>query len=133
KKKNIEAFEKCIKETEKKFSYTDGQKEDFVRTLADNCNKNEISVEEARIAIKEKYNFDDEVVTKIITKEYSNKKSIEDFLNEKYEFRYNEIVDKIEFRTSGSGPYIFVNDYVINARHRAWTKAGYKITSGNLY
>jgi hypothetical protein len=130
---NIEAFEKCIKETEKKFSYTDGQKEDFVRTLADNCNKNEISVEEARIAIKEKYNFDDEVVTKIITKEYSNKKSIEDFLNEKYEFRYNEIVDKIEFRASGSGPYIFVNDYLINSIHRALTKAGYKITSGNLY
>lgn len=73
------------------------------------------------------------LVTKIITKEYSNKKSIEDFLNEKYEFRYNEIVHKIEFRVSDSRPYIFANDYAINSIHRALVKAGYKITPGNLY
>ena len=77
---NLETFQKCVSETETKFSYIDGQKENFVRTLADHCNKNGIFVEEARIAIKEKYNYNDELVTKIITKEYSNKNLLKIFL-----------------------------------------------------
>ena len=38
---NLETFQKCVSETETKFSYIDGQKENFVRTLADHCNKME--------------------------------------------------------------------------------------------
>ncbi|MDV2492675.1 virulence-associated e family protein [Elizabethkingia anophelis] len=138
---NIEVFQKCITDTEKVYSFIDGEKDNYVRTLADYCNQNGIPIDKAKILIKEKHNFDDELVTKIINKEYAdkkafgiaNKKSIEKFLNETYKFRYNEVLGKIELKLLSSDIYIPLDDYGLNSICRILEISGYKSSPQKLH
>ncbi|AVF47864.1 virulence-associated e family protein [Elizabethkingia anophelis] len=138
---NIETFQKCVIETDKDYEFIDGQKDNYVRTLADHCNQNGIPIDKAKILIKEKHNFDDELVTKIINKEYSdkkafgiaNKKSIETFLNETYKFRYNEVLGKIEVQIISSAAYKPLDDYGLNSICRILEVSGYKTSPQKLH
>ncbi|HFK5571627.1 virulence-associated e family protein [Elizabethkingia meningoseptica] len=133
-------FNKIVKEVENLLSFVDGQKDNYVRMLADLCNKNGLDVDKAKIAIKEKFNFDDDLVTKIINQEYSNKKlfgiankkTIEEYLKEKYTFRYNEVLGKVEYKKLESTVYELINDYVLNSIWRTLESLDYKITPGKL-
>lgn len=133
-------FNKIVKEVENRLSFVDGQKDNYVRMLADLCNKNGLDVDKAKIAIKEKFNFDDDLVTKIINQEYSNKKlfgiankkTIEQYLKEKYTFRYNEVLGKVEYKKLESTIYELINDYVLNSMCRDLVNLDYKITPGKL-
>lgn len=133
-------FNKIVKEVENHHSFEDGQKDNYVRMLADLCNKNGLDVDKAKIAIKEKFNFDDDLVTKIINQEYSNKKlfgiankkTIEQYLKEKYNFRYNEVLGKVEYKELEATVYKPMGDYVLNSMCRALVNLDYNITSGKL-
>ncbi|WP_228457508.1 MULTISPECIES: VapE domain-containing protein [Chryseobacterium] len=135
--KEINLFERCIQEVQKKNAFVDGQKENYVKALANLCNRNGISIEDAKISVKQKFNFNDEIVTKIINKEYldkknfgiDQKKSIEDFLNENYDFRYNEVVEKVEYKIKKDRNYLPMTDYKINSICRELEKIGHKSVS----
>ncbi|OWP74652.1 VapE domain-containing protein [Flavobacterium oreochromis] len=134
-------FTKCVELTQQQFQFIDEQKENYVIVLATLCNKYAIPIDKAKISIKEKYNFNDELVTKIINTAYSDKKmygvalkkSIEDFLKEKYLFRYNEVLGKIEYKSHKQSKYLPMDDYKLNSICRDLEKAEYKITNAKLY
>lgn len=134
-------FTKCVGLTQQQYQFIDEQKENYVMVLATLCNKYAIPIDKAKISIKEKYNFNDELVTKIINTAYSDKKmyglalkkSIEDFLKEKYLFRYNEVLGKIEYKSHKQSKYLPMDDYKLNSICRALEKAEYKITNAKLY
>jgi predicted P-loop ATPase len=140
--KEINLFEKCIQEVQKKYAFMDGQKENYVKTLAELCNRNGISIEDTKIYVKEKFNFNDEIVTKIINKEYldkknfgiDQKKSIEDFLNENYDFRYNEVLERVEYKIKKDRNYLSMNDYKLNSICRELEKIGHKsVTDSKIH
>lgn len=134
-----ELFKKCLKETQNTCNFVEGQKEDFVRELANQCNRKGIKISVAKISIKENYNFDDDAVTKIIQNEYKNKKdfgidekqSMEEFLNEKYDFRYHEVFAIVEYKSKDEILYHLMTDYKLNSIFRELELSGYKISSEN--
>ena len=132
-----ELFKKCLEETQNAYKFVEGQKEDFVRELANQCNRKGIKIEKTKIAIKKSYNFDDNIVTKIIQNEYQNKKdfgidekqSIEEFLNEKYDFKYHEVLGNVEYKSKNKTSYQLMTDYKLNSICRELVLAGHKISS----
>jgi predicted P-loop ATPase len=126
---------KCIQEIQNALPYS-GNEEAFVRLLSAKCNRMAIPIKETKILIKKKsYNFDDEKVTKLIEEVYAKKEefgkdkkpTIETFLSSKYDFRYNEVTGKIEFKISGKKDFEELTDYNLNSIYRKLGKEGYKI------
>lgn len=134
-------FKNCVLETQKTYQFEDGQKEEFVKTLSQQCNRKGIFADKTKIFIKEKYNFNDEVVSNIINKEYQNKKdfgidtkkSMEDYLNEKYDFRYNEVLSKVEYKLKPSKNFLPIDDYKLNSICRELEKEEYKTSTDKVF
>jgi len=47
---------------------------------------------------------------------------IEEFLSERYEFRYNTVLNRAEYRPRGTGDYTTIDRYRINTLKRALDK-----------
>ena len=59
---------------------------------------------------------------------------IEEFLSERYEFRYNTILHRAEYRPRGTGNYVAIDRYCINTLKRALDKeADVQTSPENLY
>ncbi len=133
-------FNECLKSTKEVVPYKNGQKIDFVELLATKCNRKGISVQEAKILIKAKHNFDDEKVTELIDKAYSNleehgkdkKRSLENYLVAKYDFRYNEVTGKTEYKTKLEKSYDVLKDFSLNFLYRELNNDGYRVGTDRL-
>ena len=59
---------------------------------------------------------------------------IEEFLSEHYEFRYNTVLHRAEYRPRGTEDYVAIDRYRINTLKRALNKdADVQTSSENLY
>lgn len=59
---------------------------------------------------------------------------IEEFLSERYEFRYNTVLHRAEYRPRGTEDYVAIDRYCINTLKRALNKdADVQTSSENLY
>lgn len=58
---------------------------------------------------------------------------IEEFLSERYEFRYNTVLHRAEYRPRGTEDYVAIDRYCINTLKRALNKdADVQTSSENL-
>lgn len=71
---SADVFEKCVQLTSNIYQFTEGQRNNFVHLLANNCNRNGISENEATASIKAQYNYDDVEVSTAIKSAYNNGK-----------------------------------------------------------
>ena len=64
----------------------------------------------------------------------SRNTQIEEFLSDRYEFRYNTVLNRAEYRLRGTGDYTAIDRYRINTLKRALDKeAGVQTSPENLY
>jgi hypothetical protein len=69
---STDIFEKSVQLTENIYQFSEGNRNNFVHLLANNCNRNGINEYEATAKIKAQYNYDDAEVTTAIKSAYSN-------------------------------------------------------------
>lgn len=133
-------FNECLKDTKELVPFINGQRKGFVEILSAKCNRKGIPMNEAKILIKKEYNFDDEKVTGIIEKSYANtdefgkekKPTVESYLNSKYDFRYNEVTGRMEYKKHNAKNYISIRDYELNSLYRELNNNGFRIGTGRL-
>ncbi len=69
---SADVFERCVQLTENIQQFMEGNRNNFVHLLANNCNRNGIPEHEATAKIKAQYNYDDMEVTNTIKSAYTN-------------------------------------------------------------
>lgn len=69
---SADVFEKCVQLTENIYKFVEGERNNFVHLLSNNCNRNGISENEATAKIKAQYNYDDVEVSTAIKSAYNN-------------------------------------------------------------
>jgi KaiC/GvpD/RAD55 family RecA-like ATPase len=69
---SADVFEKCVQLTENIYKYVEGERNNFVHLLANNCNRNGIAEAEATYKIKANYNYDDVEVSSTIKSAFGN-------------------------------------------------------------
>lgn len=176
-------YEHCVRFTEKKEQFREGNRNNFVFQLANNLNRKGIPESMALGYILADYNFNDEEVAKTVQSAYNNtadhntdefkpknsrvinerktnvisndsEKSIaifkktgdddddeekpsfidrlEIFLNNRYNFRYNKVLGKLEFKTINSTKYKPMTDFTENSILREILKAKVKCSINSL-
>ena len=143
-------FEHCKRYTNKKHTYAEGTRNNYIHALACNCNRKGLSEQEClgftmaefdlpkdeiRSAINSVYknisehNTDE---TKTKKEKISNINKIESFLLEKYEFRFNVAMGTIEYKLHSDILFQTMRDYTENSMFREILKAGIKCNISNL-
>jgi len=69
---SVDVFEKCVQLTENIYKFVEGERNNFVHLLSNNCNRNGIDENEATAKIKAQYNYDDVEVSTAIKSAYNN-------------------------------------------------------------
>ena len=72
-------FDECVKFTERKFSYFNGNRNNFIHQLACNCNRKGIPLSTALSFIRQSYDLDETELTKTVESAYNNNPN--DFAN----------------------------------------------------
>lgn len=176
-------YEHCVRFTEKKIQFTEGNRNNFVYALANNLNRKGISEAMALGYILADYGYDAKEVTTAVQSAYQNttehntdtftptKKSaksarsasdrknsgespvtktpdgnfsdeeeeqpsyidkLENFLNNRYNFRYNTVLGKLEFKTLKAYKYKPMTDFTENSILREILKAKVKCSINSL-
>lgn len=168
----LATYEHCVRFTEKKESYVNGNRNNFVHLLACNLNRKGVPMPVALGFILSDYNYNAQEVTATINSAYSNthehnkstlsispngeiskqsksNKSSEDdtdeeeekpsfidrlenFLNDRYDFRYNVVSGKLEYKTVKAILWKPVTDFVENSILREILKAKVKCNINTL-
>ncbi len=119
-------YKDAIRITKLKEQYIDNNKNNFLHYLACNCNRLGIFAVVAKQFIMEDYNNEDvEGTLKTIESAYANKEehnstekskeSIEPYLQNKYDFRYNVFTGEIEYKRKSDKDFQMLNDYCLNS------------------
>lgn len=143
-------FEHCKRYTNKKHTYAEGTRNNYIHALACNCNRRGLSEEqclgftmaefdlpkdEIKSAVNSAYkNISDHNTDETKTKKekISNINKIESFLLEKYEFRFNVAMGTIEYKLHSDILFQTMRDYTENSMFREILKAGIKCNISNL-
>jgi len=165
-------YEHCVRFTEKKESYINGNRNNFVHLLACNLNRKGVPMPAALGFILSDYNYNTQEVTTTVNSAYKNvveynkssmsispngeiseqSKSIksseddleeeeekpsfidrlETFLNYRYNFRYNMVTGKMEYKTVKSNLWKPITDFVENSILREILKAKVKCNINTL-
>ncbi len=141
---STEIFENCLKFTNKKKKYSEGNRNNYVHLLASNCNRKGLSEKNTLNYIITGFDLpQDEIITAVTsayskttehnTDSYKEEKSkipvidlVEKYLTDRYEFRYNVVTGKIEYKFIGDPEFQKINDYIENSLHREIQKAKLK-------
>lgn len=142
------AISQAIHLTERKYSYENGNRNNFIYHLACNANRLAIPKDEIKASIINNYDLDEGEVENTIKGAYANnllehgtnepKKHNVDFIEElllsRYEFRYNEITTRIEIKDKQvyEKEFKVLNDYKENSILRWLLKKGKKINQSLL-
>lgn len=165
-------YEHCVRFTEKKESYIEGNRNNFVHQLACNLNRKGIPLAIAMGYILADYNYDAAEVMASVNSAYSNKAEhgknefsannhratnenknngslsevetdeeeekpsfidrLENFLNYRYNFRYNVVTGKMEYKTIKATIWKPITDFVENSILREILKAKVKCNINTL-
>lgn len=143
-------FQHCKRYTDKKKTYNEGNRNNYVHLLACNCNRRGLSEAETLYFICEEFYLPSEEIKATVASAYSNiaehntadfaeeKQNaphidkIEKFLSERYEFRFNEVTNKLEYRKKGNAFYIPITDFRENSLLRELKKAQVRCTGTTL-
>lgn len=176
-------YEHCVRFTEKKIQFTEGNRNNFVYALANNLNRKGICASMALGYILADYGYDAKEVTTTVQSAYQNtaehntdtfkpnpKKAkserltsdrknagespatktgdgnfsdekeeqpsyidkLENFLNNRYNFRYNTVLGKLEFKTLKAYKYKPMTDFTENSILREILKAKVKCSINSL-
>lgn len=143
-------FEHCKRYTDKKKTYSEGNRNNYIFLLACNCNKRGLTEDQCLYYSCEAFDLATEEIKQTISSAYKNvsehntdngKKTtekmlnideIEEFLNEKYHLRYNVVIGKLEYKLHLEEAYKPMTDYVENSIFRELMKAGIKIHLAKL-
>jgi len=142
------AFFQAVQLTELKFSYEDGNRNNFVYHLACNANRLGIPKQDVESSILNKFDLDEEEVIRTIDGAYINNESehgktkeskpivdrVEEMLLTRYEFRFNEVTLRVEVldKQSGQNNFELLTDYKENSILRWLLKQGLKVNQSLL-
>lgn len=143
-------FEHCKRYTDKKKTYSDGNRNNYIHLLANNCNRKGLKEDECVYFICSEFDLNSSEVKQTVHSAYNNIKehdtdknkgdkensnnieAIEDYLNAKYNFRYNIVTGMLEYKKHSEIIYKPMKDYVENSMFRELLKANIKIGMSKL-
>ncbi len=141
---SIATFEYCKRFTNKKKKYSDGNRNNYIHLLASNCNRKGLSEKDTLNYIITGFDLPHDEIITAVTSAYSKTTEhntdtyeedvpkppvidlVEKYLTDRYEFRYNVVTGKIEFKSIGDTEFKKINDYIENSLHREIQKARLK-------
>lgn len=152
-------YEHCVRFTQKKETYTTGNRNNFVHLLACNLNRKGVPLSAAMGYILSDYNYNEQEVMITVKSAYSNSHEhsknsksnsepdtkeltdedleeeeekpsfidrLEMFLNKRYDFRYNIVTGRLEYKTIRAERWKPITDFVENSILREILKAKVK-------
>ena len=141
-------FFQAVQITQKKFTYSEGNRNNFIHHLGCNANRLGIPLDVLITTVIEKYDLGEDEITRTVKGAYSNNENengvkkgkknnvdvVEEMLLTRYEFRYNEITLRTEFIDKQKEEPNFepLTDYVENSILRWLLKKGVKISQSLL-
>lgn len=162
----LAVYEHCIRFTEKKESYINGNRNNFVHLLANNLNRKGVPLAVATGYILSDYGYDSNEVMATVKSAYSNTNEhnkssnqtisksetnktkeddneeeeekpsyidrLETFLDYRYNFRYNIVTGKLEYKTIKANIWKPITDFVENSILREILKAKVKCNINTL-
>lgn len=143
-------FEHCKRYTDKKKTYSEGNRNNYIHLLANNCNRKGLSEAECVYFISAEFDLDSNEVKPTVHSAFNNIKehntdkvksdkehssnieAIEDYLNAKYNFRFNEVTGKLEYKQHAEPFYKAMNDFAENSMYRELLLANIKVGISKL-
>ena len=143
-------FEHCKRYTDKKKTYADGNRNNYIYLLANNCNRRGLSEQECLYYTCDTFDLATEEIKSVISSAYKNVSEhntesgkteepavsiidqIENFLSAKYNFRYNIVTKRLEYKLLQENNYKSSNDYAENSMFRELLKANIKCNISKL-
>lgn len=140
-------FQHCKRYTDKKKTYGVGNRNNYIHLLACNCNRRGLSEDETLYFTCEEFDLPTDEVKATVASAYNNKAEhntdkskpkesgehqidrIENFLSERYEFRFNIVTSKLEYRPLDNENFHSITDYRENSFLRELKKSGFKCGS----
>ncbi len=137
-------FKSAVISTEGKFQFIDGNRNNFVHFLANNCNRLGIPQKVAETLIQNDYDYDQKEMLTTIKSAYENivefsgkdldkKEVVEEFLSQNYNFRYNLFTSSIELRKLTQNDFEVLDDYKLNSILRELKGKSLKVGKDGLY
>ena len=130
--------------TQRKFSFDDGNRNNYIHHLACNANRLAVPYDFAESSILSAYDLDEDEVLRTVKAVYSKNKEehgknkqkksnidlIEELLLSRYEFRYNEITGRAEMRDKkiAQVDFAILNDFKENSILRWLLKKGVRVS-----
>ena len=144
----IDVFNRAVELTQRSRTYREGERNEFVHLLANNCNRGGIPIEITRQLILKSYGYNLQEVHSTIDSAYSHDdehgvglntrerasmlQRIEDYLRNQYVFRMNAVTGIVEFRRKGDASFKPIKDFEENSFHRDLELNGLNISSSRL-
>lgn len=143
-------FEHCKRYTDKKKTYTDGNRNNYIHLLANNCNRKGLLEDQCLYYTCDTFDLNTEEIKAIISSAYKNITEhdtdlnkaeskpiadidqIENFLSGKYNFRYNIVTQRLEYKIINEQGFRCINDYAENSIFRELLKANIKCNISKL-
>lgn len=133
-----EIYKDALQKTKTKYEFREGQRNNFVHYLANNCNRLGLPGMIATAFILNSYGYDEEEVMRSIESAYNNsdewgieasseKKSLESYLSKKYSFRFNLYNNSIEYKSKSDTKFEVLNEFKLNSLLRELSKQKIKI------
>ena len=155
-------FQHCKRYTDKKKTYNNGNRNNYIYALACNCNRRGLAEDQTLYFSMEEFDLPTEEIKATVASAYENKTEhntaktfgrkaehntpksdeeksdvpqidkIENFLSERYELRYNIVTGKLEYKTQDEENFHPITDYRENSFLRELKKANLKCNSNTL-
>lgn len=137
-------YEHCKRYTNKKKIYSEGNRNNYIHLLVNNCNRKGLNETDTLNFISRDFDLPYEEIRNIITSVYKNESEhnsdtyiedqpkppvidlVEKFLSDRYEFRYNEVTGKLEYKAHKETFFQTISDYKENSLLREIQKARLK-------
>lgn len=142
------AYFQAVQMTEQKFAYNDGNRNNYIHHLGCNANRLAIPLDYLIATVTEKYDLGEEETIRTLKGAYitnknengekkvkkSNVDKVEEMLVTRYEFRYNEVTTRIEYKDKQIRRAVFeaLTDYKENSILRWLLKKGLKLNQSFL-
>ena len=137
-------FEHIKRYTDKKQNYNDGNRNNYIHLLAHNCNRRGLPKEQTLYYCVNQFDLPTQEIEETIASAYSDKAEhnkdkskseedeitkidrIENFLSERYKFRFNVVTGKLEYKIISEENFLPITDYKENSFLRELQKARVK-------
>jgi len=155
KKKEIEhpeeLFQHCVRYTDRKMTYAEGNRNNYIFLLACNCNRRGLPEDQTLYFCCEQFDLSSDEIKNTVASAYKKTEEhgkykddedkprqvqideIENFLLERYVFRYNVVTGKLEYHPHTRDKFEPVTDYKENSLLREIKKAQIKCNSTLLH